>query len=76
MKLGRTLSLPIVFGMILSPLLMDCGAIPKVPGPLGDIAAAGSCPDLTVEALTSLDFAKEFKISAEAGASDGECAAA
>ncbi len=69
MKLGRTLSLPIVFGMLASPLLMDCGAIPKgLPGPVGDLAAAGSCPDLTVEALTSLDFTKEFKISAEAGA--------
>lgn len=69
MKLGRTLSLPILFGMLASPLLMDCGALPKgLPGPAGDLAAAGSCPELNAEALANLDFAKEFKISAEAGA--------
>ncbi len=69
MKLGRTLSLPILVGMLTSPLLMDCGALPKgLPGPAGDLAAAGSCPDLSVDALANLDFSKEFKISAEAGA--------
>jgi len=69
MKLGRTLSLPIVFGMLASPLLMDCGALPKgLPGPMGDLAAAGSCPEMSVEGLANLDFAKEFKLSAEAGA--------
>lgn len=69
MKLGRTLSLPIVFGMLASPLLMDCGALPKgLPGPVGDLAAAGSCPEMSAEGLANLDFAKEFKLSAEAGA--------
>ena len=69
MKLGRTLSLPILFGMLASPLLMDCGALPKgLPGPVGDLAAAGSCPELNAEALAAVDFSKEFKLSAEAGA--------
>ena len=69
MNYGRTLFSAGFLAALAIPLLTNCGAVPKgLPGPAGDLAAAGSCPDLNADALAALDFSKEFGISAEAGA--------
>ncbi len=72
MTIRRYLSYPILATFLASPLL-HCGAAQdlagkNLPGPAGDLAAAGKCPDLNASALAALDFANEFKISAEGAA--------
>ncbi|HKQ54797.1 MAG TPA: hypothetical protein VJT12_02795 [Methyloceanibacter sp.] len=49
-----------------SPLLMDCGKLPGVPG-VPNIPGAGSCPDMAnVDAVANFDWQKEFKLDASA----------
>lgn len=39
---------PVALLLLAAPMMVNCGALPKVPGPLGDIAdAAGGCPEVS-----------------------------
>ncbi len=65
-NLWRSVSLPILVVGLAAPALLDCGALPKVPGMPG---LPGSCPDLaSVDAIANVDFAKEFGFDAEGAA--------
>src|SRR5687767_1756973 len=48
-----------------SPLLMDCGALPKLPGGIPGVA---DCPEMNAEAIAKFDWAKNFKLDAKASA--------
>ncbi len=65
-----TVSWPVLAAVMMSPLLLDCGNLPKnLPGPLGDVAGAANCPNFaSVEAIGSVDFAKEFGVDVDAAA--------
>lgn len=53
--------------IVASPILVNCGA--KLPGPLGDLADAGSCPDsASVDAIAKVDWSQALKVDAKVGA--------
>lgn len=65
-KIMRRVSWPIVFAALAAPFVVNCGAMPQVPGVPN---VAGNCPDMTnVEAIESFDFEKEFKLNADVAA--------
>lgn len=65
-KIMRRVSWPIVFAALAAPFVVNCGAMPKLPG-VPNIA--GNCPDMTkVEAVDSFDFGKEFGLKADVAA--------
>jgi hypothetical protein len=66
MKIARILA-PSFVVVALSPALIDCQNIPKVPGV--DVPAIPKCPDLsTVDAALGFDYAKEFSLQADGAA--------
>lgn len=65
-NLWRNVSWPILVAGLAAPMLLDCGALPKVPGMPG---LPGGCPDLaSVDAIANVDFAKEFGFDVEGAA--------
>jgi hypothetical protein len=63
----RIVSLPVLLTALGSPLLMDCGKMPSVPGAPAIPGAPGNCPDTkSVEAVANFDWQKEFKLEASA----------
>lgn len=67
-KNWNMLSWPVVLVGLASPWLIDCAGAKGGLSALGDATGMGKCPDLKAEALASLDFAKEFKVQADAAA--------
>ncbi|HMI86126.1 MAG TPA: hypothetical protein VK550_18655 [Polyangiaceae bacterium] len=66
----RIVSLPVLLTALASPLLIDCGKMPSVPGAPnvpGVPGAPGNCPDMAnVDAVANFDWQKEFKLDASA----------
>ena len=53
----KLFSMPVLMIGLASPLLVNCGALPKMPGPLGDIAdAAGGCDEMKTGSFADLKF--------------------
>lgn len=53
----KLISMPVLMVGLASPLLVNCGSLPKMPGPLGDIAdAAGGCPEMESGSFADLKF--------------------
>jgi len=53
----KLFSMPVLVIGLASPLLVNCGALPKVPGPLGDLAdAAGGCDEMKTGSFADLKF--------------------
>lgn len=66
MKIARILA-PSLVVLAVSPVLVNCQNIPKVPGM--DVPGVPSCPDLaSAEAAMSFDYAKEFSLQADGAA--------
>lgn len=64
---SRTLAWPALALALASPLLMDCGNLPKVPGVPNVPGMPGNCPDIAnLEAVAAFDWAGEFKLDASA----------
>lgn len=58
----------VVFGLAVSPILVNCGQLPNVPG-ADKLPSAGNCPDMAnVDAIMAFDFGKEFKLQGDVGA--------
>lgn len=54
----KMVAMPVAIVVLAAPMLINCGSMPKLPGPAGDLAdAAGGCPE-----MDSGDFAS-MKIS-------------
>lgn len=65
-NLWRVVSLPVVLVALGAPFLTDCAALKKIPGMP---TIPGNCPDTaSVEAIASVDFAKEFGFDVDASA--------
>jgi len=63
----RIVSLPVLLTALGSPLLIDCGKLPSVPGAPNIPGAPGNCPDMAnVDAVANFDWQKEFKLDAAA----------
>jgi hypothetical protein len=63
----RIVSLPVLLTALGSPLLIDCGKLPSVPGAPAIPGAPGNCPDMAnVDAVANFDWQKEFKLDAQA----------
>jgi hypothetical protein len=63
----RIVSWPIFVAAMGSPLLMDCGGLPKIPGAPNVPGMPGNCPDMAnVDAVAAFDWAKEFKLDVSA----------
>lgn len=64
----RSISWSVLALAVSSPLLMDCGSMPNIPG-AGLIPGlpGGSCPDVaSVDAVAKFDWANEFKLDVDA----------
>lgn len=58
----RIVMTPVAALILGSPLLMDCGSLPKLPGGIPGVA---DCPEMNAEAIASFDWTKNFKLNAE-----------
>lgn len=62
-KTMRRVSWPIVFAALAAPFMINCGALPKVPG------LPGGCPDMSKpEEIAKFDFQGSFKLQAPVAA--------
>jgi len=71
----RIVATPFAVLALISPALIDCGSLPKVPGGIPGMA---ECPDMaSAEAVAKFDWQKNFKLDAKvAGQLKGGVAAA
>jgi hypothetical protein len=61
----RRISWPVVFGALAAPFLINCGALPKLPG----VPGLAGCPDMTkIEEIDKFDFQGSFKLQAPVAA--------
>ena len=53
----KLVATPVVMVGLASPMLVNCGSLPALPGPLGDVAAAaGGCPEMESGSFADLKF--------------------
>ncbi|AKT40232.1 hypothetical protein [Chondromyces crocatus] len=53
----KLVTMPVLMLGLASPLLVNCGSLPALPGPLGDVAAAaGGCPEMETGSFADLKF--------------------
>ena len=65
-KIWRSVSWPIVFAGLSAPFIVNCGAMPKLPGGLPGIP---SCPDMSKpDEIAKFDFAASFKLKPDVAA--------
>lgn len=59
----RIASMPFAVLVLASPMLIDCGGMPKVPG---GIPGAADCPDMaSADAVANFDWKQNFKLDAK-----------
>jgi hypothetical protein len=65
-NIWRSVSWPIVFAGLSAPFIVNCGALPKLPGGLPGIP---SCPDMSKpDEIAKFDFAGSFKLKPDVAA--------